>query len=68
MEQHVEKILQLAEFENNDIDLDLKPLDIHKLITQAAKSFELQLKENPGAITLSLEAPDTLIYGRSCPY
>ena len=62
MEQHVEKILQLAEFENNDIDLDLKPLDIHKLITQAAKSFELQLKKNPGAITLSLEAPDTLIY------
>lgn len=46
----VEKVLQMAVFDQTKIELKLKVLDIHELISSALQNFELQVKKRGGNI------------------
>jgi two-component system phosphate regulon sensor histidine kinase PhoR len=52
----VEKVLQMAQFEKSEIDLQLVECDLHSLIKQAAGSVQFLLDNRNGRIEFNLEA------------
>ena len=52
----VEKVLQMAQFEKSEIDLQLVECDLHALIKQAAGSVQFLLDARNGRIEFALEA------------
>jgi len=52
----VEKVLQMAQFERNEIDLNLIPNNINNLIQKAATGMTLLLDEQKGKLELNLKA------------
>ena len=52
----VEKVLQMAQFDTNEIDLNLVSCDIHQLIRKATTSFQILLDERDGKLELQFEA------------
>ncbi|MGN6475987.1 MAG: hypothetical protein BGO70_14810 [Bacteroidetes bacterium 43-93] len=56
MNKQVEKILQAARIEKQDIKLNLQKIDAHDLINKVANNLSLQIQEKNGTITLKLDA------------
>lgn len=56
LKQQVERVLQMARFEKEDIGLKKEILDVHDLIREATKNISLSLEEKKGKIELHLEA------------
>ncbi|MFM1874926.1 MAG: hypothetical protein RL266_663, partial [Bacteroidota bacterium] len=54
----VEKVLQMAQFDKNEIDLNLTVCDIHTLVTQAAASVQILLDERNGELKFDLRATE----------
>lgn len=54
----VEKVLQMAQFDKNEIDLNLVGADLHQLICKATASVQILLDERSGKIELNLRAKD----------
>ena len=52
----VEKVLQMAQFDTNEIDLSLAKNNIHQLIEKASTSVQILLDERKGTLELRLEA------------
>ncbi len=52
----VEKVLQMAQFDRNEIDLNLVSVNIHALIEKAVTSVQILLDEKKGSIALRLDA------------
>jgi len=52
----VEKVLQMAQFDRNEIDLNLQSHEIHDLIRKAVASVQILLDERNGNIELQLTA------------
>jgi two-component system phosphate regulon sensor histidine kinase PhoR len=52
----VEKVLQMAQFDRNEIDLSLNTHDLHGLIRKAVASVQILLDEQNGTIDLELHA------------
>jgi two-component system phosphate regulon sensor histidine kinase PhoR len=52
----VEKVLQMAQFDRNEIDLSLNTHDLHGLIRKAVASVQILLDEKNGTIDLELHA------------
>ncbi|MBI1288529.1 MAG: GHKL domain-containing protein [Flavobacteriales bacterium] len=52
----VEKVLQMAQFDTNDINLNLTNCNIHELIQKAATSVQILLDDRNGRIEYHLEA------------
>lgn len=52
----VEKVLQMAQFDKNEIDLNRTVCDIHELIEQAATSVQILLDERNGKLKFEFEA------------
>ena len=52
----VEKVLQMAQFDTNEIDLNLVSCDIHQLIRKATTSFQILLDERDGKLELQFDA------------
>ncbi|MCF8278024.1 MAG: HAMP domain-containing histidine kinase [Flavobacteriales bacterium] len=52
----VEKVLEMAQFEKNEIDLNLVSSNIHELIEKAAASVQIQMDERNGIIEFDLKA------------
>jgi two-component system phosphate regulon sensor histidine kinase PhoR len=52
----VERVLQMASLENEEIKLKKESTDLHELIRQAAEPFGLSLTEKGGTLTLDLQA------------
>ncbi len=52
----VEKVLQLSTFDKSGIELDLETHDIHKIICDSIKSFNLILDDKKGKINVDLNA------------
>lgn len=52
----VEKVLQMAQFDTNEIDLNLKPCNLHELIKQAAGSVQFLLDDKNGKIQFALNS------------
>ena len=56
LKQQVERVLQMARLEKQDIGLKREPCDTHVLIKEVAKNMELPLQEKNGKLTLELNA------------
>ncbi len=56
MNKQVETILQSARTEQQDLSLELKPLDAHALIRKVADNLSLQIKGKQGQLNLNLHA------------
>ena len=56
LKQQVERVLQMARFEKEDIGLKKEILDVHDLIQEATKNISLSLEEKKGKIELHLKA------------
>jgi two-component system phosphate regulon sensor histidine kinase PhoR len=57
----VEKVLQMAQFDTNEIDLNLQQADIHQLIGKAANSVQILLEERKGVLEFRFEAKRTMM-------
>lgn len=56
MNKQVEKILQAARLEKEEIKLNLQNLDTHQIITKVGHNILLQVQEKQGKLTLHLNA------------
>lgn len=61
MNKQVEKILQAARLEREEIKLTLQKLDAHQIINKVADNLALQIQERNGTLTLRLNATNPLI-------
>ncbi|MFO0447696.1 MAG: sensor histidine kinase [Pseudomonadota bacterium] len=59
----VDKILQVALIDADSFYVENKQVDMHKLITEVAKSFELAINERKGILKLSLRATNAHVIG-----
>lgn len=56
MHRQVEKILQAAQLDANNLDLNLQPLNVHEIIGRAANNIMLMLEEKSGTLLQKLNA------------
>lgn len=56
LKQQVERVLQMARFEKEDIGLKKETVNVHDLIREATKNSSLSLEEKHGKIQLQLDA------------
>jgi two-component system, OmpR family, phosphate regulon sensor histidine kinase PhoR len=61
MNKQVEKILQAARLEKEEIKLNLQKLDAHQIINKVADNLALQIQEKNGTLTLRLNATNPTI-------
>ena len=62
MNKQVEKILQAARLEKEEIKLNVQKLDAHAIITKVAENLALQIQERQGTLTLKLNAPNPILW------
>jgi two-component system, OmpR family, phosphate regulon sensor histidine kinase PhoR len=56
LKQQVERVLQMASLDKEDIGLKKEIIDLHEIIREAASNMSLTLQESKGTINLDLEA------------
>ena len=61
MNKQVEKILQAARLEREEIRLNLQTLDAHSIISKVVDNLSLQIQEKNGALQLKLNAASHMI-------
>ncbi len=61
MNKQVEKILQAARLEKEEIKLNLQKIDAHQAINKVADNLALQIQEKNGTLTLKLNATNPMI-------
>jgi two-component system, OmpR family, phosphate regulon sensor histidine kinase PhoR len=61
MNRQVETILRAALMDKNEVDMLLKPIHVHQVITEVMDNFSLQLDDKDGDAEISLNASDDLI-------
>jgi len=61
MNKHVETILQAALMERQELQLNLVPLHVNRIISDVEDNYELRLKEKQGEIQLHLNAANDVI-------
>lgn len=61
MNKQVEKILQSARIEKQDIKLNLQNLNAHEIINKVANNVNLQILDKNGTLSLSTEAENFMI-------
>ena len=57
----VEKVLQMAQLDQNKIQLNWDDVDIHELILLAQENFGLIVQNRGGSLTIDLEADQSVI-------
>ena len=62
LKQQVERVLQMAKIEKEDIGLKQENADVHELIKEAVKNTSVTVHEKNGTITLDLKAEPSLAY------
>jgi two-component system phosphate regulon sensor histidine kinase PhoR len=63
MNRQVETILQIASLDKHDIHFRFGDVALHSLIEKAVEVMEFQVQQRGGAISLKLDARDSVIYG-----
>ncbi len=63
MNKQVQKILEAAKMEKDNLELNLQPIHIHEYIKQAAQGTEMSLLQKGGHIELFLNAKNDLVEG-----
>jgi two-component system, OmpR family, phosphate regulon sensor histidine kinase PhoR len=61
MNRQVETILKASQLEKQEVELNLKPTHIHKVIKDVVDNFALQLEEKNGQAELILNASNDLV-------
>ncbi|RQO30061.1 sensor histidine kinase [Taibaiella sp. KBW10] len=61
MNKQVEKILQAAQIDKDDLKLNLQPTNVHDVIEKMAESFSIQVQQKNGLLTTNLLATETYI-------
>lgn len=61
LKQQVERVLQMARLEKNDVGLKKENLDLHSLIQEAVKNISMSLNSKQGNIQLILQATDSFV-------
>lgn len=56
MNSQVERVLQMAQIENQDFNLNIQKLDVHEIIENVADILAIRAQEKGGKITTSLKA------------
>lgn len=63
LKNQVDKVLQLATIERDVLKLENEPIDLHELIKNSIKSFELIVSQQGGTIETQLKAPNAIFHG-----
>lgn len=63
LKNQVDKVLQLATIERDKLKLEKEPIDLHELIENSIKSFELLVNQQGGEIIAQLKAPEHIFNG-----
>jgi two-component system phosphate regulon sensor histidine kinase PhoR len=63
LRSQVDKVLQMASLDKNRLSLEVKEVNIHRVIKKTVEGFELILDSNEGEINLSLKARNPVISG-----
>lgn len=61
MNRQVETILRASQLEKQEVELNLKPVQVHQVIHKVADNFSLQLQDKQGVIDLQLDAVNDTI-------
>lgn len=61
LENQVERVLNMAKLDKNELTLERKEIHIHEIIEEAADSFRFNQLEKSGKIDLKLEADNDLV-------
>jgi two-component system, OmpR family, phosphate regulon sensor histidine kinase PhoR len=62
LEAQIEKVLQLARVEKNNLELDHEAIDLCNLVTGVAKGFQIQLSECNGKLELNLDCGKSMVW------
>jgi two-component system phosphate regulon sensor histidine kinase PhoR len=62
LKQHVERVLQMAKLDKDHIELKKEEVNIHTVIEEVVRGMRSPLQEKEGALTLSLEAKQPVVY------
>lgn len=64
LEQQVERVLNIAKLDRNELKFKIETLDIHEIIEEAKDNFQYsQLEETGGTISVNLAAPHYVVQG-----
>ena len=63
LRQQVERVLQIAELDKEEIHLKNEKLDVHELIQEVIKNSAIQIEEHSADITLNLKSTASSIHG-----
>jgi two-component system, OmpR family, phosphate regulon sensor histidine kinase PhoR len=63
LKQHVERVLQMARLDKEDIGLKKEQVDIHLLIQEAVRTNSHALKDKNGSVELTLNAANFIVNG-----
>lgn len=62
LESQVERVLNVANLDKSDINLNMTVFDVHEIIEEAKENFEFnQLEELGGEISINLDAKDSVL-------
>ncbi len=61
--QHVEKVLQMAAMERNDLRIRKEPVDLHALVLDAVDKMSLQVEKREGDIRTILNSAESVVDG-----
>ena len=59
LKQHVERVLQMAKLDKEDVGLKRETVNLHEIIQEVVQSIDLALQERQGSIQLNLNAPSS---------
>ncbi len=60
---HIERVLNIARIEKDDLKIENNPIDINDLISAVTDSMSLQLQKNNASVKLNLNAQNAVIFG-----
>lgn len=63
LEQQVERVLNMAKLDRNELELQIERIEIHELIEEVADSFRFNQSMSGGEISLDLKAEDDIVEG-----
>lgn len=61
MNKHVESILQAAQMERQEVQLNLRDLHVHNIIKNVLNNLQLQIEEKQGKVDVQLNASNDLM-------
>ncbi|RYM36055.1 HAMP domain-containing histidine kinase [Brumimicrobium glaciale] len=61
LEEQVERVLNMAKLDRNELDFQVEPVDMHALIEETAENFRFNQTLTGGEIVLELNAERTII-------